>query len=109
MQSSLELMVKYLVHQQFYSEDEDVIVSRDKQVRVYIPGAKQITSFVDEVASFSVANETSTTTTLSETDTTSGTVDDTTDPPLDPTLITISAVVGCVIIIDLVVAVKLRK
>jgi len=50
MESSLELMAKYLVHLQFYSEDEDVIVSRDKQVRVFIPGAKQIvTSFVNEL------------------------------------------------------------
>jgi len=50
MESSLELMAKYLVHLQFYSEDEDVIVSRDKQVRVFIPGAKQIVaSFVDEL------------------------------------------------------------
>jgi len=50
MESSLELMAKYLVHLQFYSEDEDVIVSRDKQIRIFILGAKQIvTSFVDEL------------------------------------------------------------
>ncbi len=51
MESSLELMAKYLVHQQFYSEDDDVIVSRDKQIRVFIPGAKQIVmSFVTELS-----------------------------------------------------------
>ncbi|MHA1481637.1 MAG: hypothetical protein ACTSQZ_09475, partial [Candidatus Thorarchaeota archaeon] len=59
------------------------------------------------VASFSVANETSTTTTFSET--TSGTVDETANPPLDSMLITISVVVGCVVIIGLVAAVKIRK
>lgn len=46
---SLELMAKYLVHQQFYSEEDDTIVSRDKQVRVNIPGARElVNSFVGE-------------------------------------------------------------
>ena len=35
MSPSLELMAKYLVHQQFYSEQDDAIVSRDKQVQVH--------------------------------------------------------------------------
>lgn len=49
MEDSLELMAKYLVHQQFYSEEDDTIVSRDKQVRVSIPGAREIvSSFVEE-------------------------------------------------------------
>ncbi|MHA1636499.1 MAG: hypothetical protein ACTSUB_00645 [Candidatus Thorarchaeota archaeon] len=43
-------MAKYLVHQQFYDEDEDTIVSRDKQIRVSIPGAKEVVaSFVEEL------------------------------------------------------------
>ncbi len=46
----LELMVKYLVHQQFYSEDEGVIYSRDKSVQMRVPGAKQaIESFIDSL------------------------------------------------------------
>ncbi|MFQ5833340.1 MAG: hypothetical protein ACE5H4_11595 [Candidatus Thorarchaeota archaeon] len=39
MEDQLELMVKYLVHLQFYSEEEDVIFSRDKKVRIHVPEA----------------------------------------------------------------------
>lgn len=38
MTDDLELMVKYLVHLQFYSEEEDVLFSRDKKHRVSIKG-----------------------------------------------------------------------
>lgn len=49
LQDSLHLMAKYLVHQQFYSEEDDTIVSREKQVRMSIPGAKElVNSFVEE-------------------------------------------------------------
>ena len=48
-QGSLELMAKFLVHQQFYCEEDDTIVSRDMHVRVNIPGAKELVdSFVNE-------------------------------------------------------------
>ncbi|MFX0044286.1 MAG: hypothetical protein ACFE8Z_00420 [Candidatus Hermodarchaeota archaeon] len=40
MEDQLELMVKYLVHLQFYSEEEDVVFSRDKKVRIHVPEAK---------------------------------------------------------------------
>lgn len=42
MSDQLELMVKYLIRLQFYSEDEDVIVSRDKQVKIKIPGIGEV-------------------------------------------------------------------
>ncbi|MGY5855176.1 MAG: hypothetical protein RTS72_01160 [Candidatus Thorarchaeota archaeon] len=38
MTDQLELMVKYLVHLQFYSEEEDVLFSRDKKHRISIEG-----------------------------------------------------------------------
>ena len=38
MSDQLELMVKYLVHLQFYSEEEDVLFSRDKKHRLSIKG-----------------------------------------------------------------------
>jgi hypothetical protein len=38
MTDDLELMVKYLVHLQFYSEEEDVLFSRDKKHRISIEG-----------------------------------------------------------------------
>lgn len=38
MTDQLELMVKYLVHLQFYSEKEDVLFSRDKKHRLSIKG-----------------------------------------------------------------------
>lgn len=38
MTDQLELMVKYLVHLQFYSEEEDVLYSRDKKHRLSIKG-----------------------------------------------------------------------
>ncbi len=34
----LELMVKYLIHLQFYSEEEDVLFSRDNKQKLSIPG-----------------------------------------------------------------------
>ena len=34
----IELMVKYLIHLQFYSEEEDVLFSRDKKHTLSIPG-----------------------------------------------------------------------
>jgi hypothetical protein len=70
MTDQLELMVKYLVHLQFYSEEEDVLFSRDKKHRLSIEGIgpviaafeeefrrnihlirrKEFRSFLDEVA-----------------------------------------------------------
>jgi hypothetical protein len=38
MTDQLELMVKYLIHLQFYSEEEDVLYSRDKKHRLSIKG-----------------------------------------------------------------------
>lgn len=38
MTDQLELMVKYLVHLQFYSEEENVLFSRDKKHRLSIKG-----------------------------------------------------------------------
>ncbi|MHA2150698.1 MAG: hypothetical protein ACXAAQ_01740 [Candidatus Thorarchaeota archaeon] len=38
MTDQLELMVKYLIHLQFYSEEEDVLFSRDKKHRISIDG-----------------------------------------------------------------------
>ncbi|UCH04187.1 MAG: hypothetical protein JSW05_11505 [Candidatus Thorarchaeota archaeon] len=48
MEDQLELMVKYLVHLQFYSEEEDVIFSRDKKVRIHVPGAKLVVHAFEE-------------------------------------------------------------
>jgi len=45
----LELMVKYLIHLQFYSEEEDVLFSRDNKHKLSIPGIGQaITAFESE-------------------------------------------------------------
>lgn len=38
MTDQLELMVKYLIHLQFYSEEENVLYSRDKKHRISIDG-----------------------------------------------------------------------
>lgn len=38
----LELMVKYLVHLQFYSEEENVLVSRDNKEKLSIPGIGEV-------------------------------------------------------------------
>lgn len=38
MTDQLELMTKYLIHLQFYSEEEDVLFSRDKKHTLSIPG-----------------------------------------------------------------------
>jgi hypothetical protein len=35
-------MVKYLIHLQFYSEEEDVIFSRDKKQKLSIPGVGEV-------------------------------------------------------------------
>jgi len=42
MSDQLELMVKYLIHLQFYSEEEDVLFSRDKKHKLTIPGIGQV-------------------------------------------------------------------
>jgi hypothetical protein len=50
MEDQLELMVTYLIHLQFYDEAEDIIYSRDKKVKVSIPGSKSvIQAFVNEL------------------------------------------------------------
>jgi hypothetical protein len=50
MENSLHLMVTYLVHLQFYDEEEDILYSRDKKVKVSIPGIKPvIQEFVNEL------------------------------------------------------------
>lgn len=50
MEDSLHLMVTYLVHLQFYDEEENILYSRDKKSKVSIPGIKAvIQSFVDEL------------------------------------------------------------
>jgi hypothetical protein len=38
----LELMVKYLIHLQFYSEEEDVLFSRDQKQKLSIPGVREV-------------------------------------------------------------------
>lgn len=49
MSDQLELMVKYLIRLQFYSDEEDVIVSRDKREKIKIPGVgKVIAAFENE-------------------------------------------------------------
>ncbi|MGY5881207.1 MAG: hypothetical protein RTV31_13205 [Candidatus Thorarchaeota archaeon] len=42
MPDQLELMVKYLIHLQFYSEEEDVLFSRDKKHKLSIPGVREV-------------------------------------------------------------------
>ena len=50
MEDSLHLMVTYLVHLQFYDEEEDILYSRDKKVKLKIPGIKPvIQTFVSEL------------------------------------------------------------
>ncbi|MFW9793623.1 MAG: hypothetical protein ACFFEE_04945 [Candidatus Thorarchaeota archaeon] len=44
----LELMVKYLIHLQFYSEEEDVLFSRDKKHRISIEGIGPVISAFEE-------------------------------------------------------------
>ncbi|KXH71821.1 MAG: hypothetical protein AM326_11460 [Candidatus Thorarchaeota archaeon SMTZ-45] len=49
MTDQLELMVKYLVHLQFYSEEEGVLYSRDKKHRLSIKGiGPVVAAFEDE-------------------------------------------------------------
>ncbi|MFX1416857.1 MAG: hypothetical protein ACFFC0_08590 [Promethearchaeota archaeon] len=48
MEDQLELMVKYLVHLQFYSEEEDVIFSRDKKTRIHVPEARNVVKAFEE-------------------------------------------------------------
>ncbi|TFH01477.1 MAG: hypothetical protein E4H14_18540 [Candidatus Thorarchaeota archaeon] len=42
MSDQLELMVKYLIHLQFYSEEEDVLFSRDIRQKLSIPGIGEV-------------------------------------------------------------------
>ena len=49
MTDDLELMVKYLVHLQFYSEEEDVLFSRDKKHRLSIKGIGPVIKAFEEV------------------------------------------------------------
>ena len=42
MTDQLELMTKYLIHLQFYSEEEDVLFSRDKKHKLSIPGIGEV-------------------------------------------------------------------
>lgn len=52
MTDQLELMVKYLIHLQFYSEEENVLFSRDKKHRISIEGiGPVITAFEEEFRS----------------------------------------------------------
>jgi len=52
MSDDLELMVKYLIHLQFYSEEEDVLFSRDKKHRISIEGiGPVVTAFEEEFRS----------------------------------------------------------
>ncbi|MFW9962864.1 MAG: hypothetical protein ACFFCX_04840 [Candidatus Sifarchaeia archaeon] len=48
MSDQLELMVKYLVHLQFYSEEEGVLYSRDKKHRLSIKGIGPVVSAFEE-------------------------------------------------------------
>ncbi len=48
MTDQLELMVKYLVHLQFYSEEENVLFSRDKKHRLSIKGIGPIVLAFEE-------------------------------------------------------------
>lgn len=45
----MELMVKYLIHLQFYSEEEDVLFSRDKKHRLSIKGIGPVVLAFEEV------------------------------------------------------------
>jgi len=45
---NVHLLVEYLAHQQFYSHEDDVILSRDTDSRVRIPGARMaVDAFID--------------------------------------------------------------
>ena len=48
MTDQLELMVKYLIHLQFYSEEEDVLFSRDKKHRISIEGIGSVVLAFEE-------------------------------------------------------------
>ncbi|MFW9767376.1 MAG: hypothetical protein ACFFF9_12895 [Candidatus Thorarchaeota archaeon] len=48
MTEQLELMVKYLIHLQFYSEDEGVLYSRDKKHRISIDGIGPVIEAFEE-------------------------------------------------------------
>ncbi|MHA2302610.1 MAG: hypothetical protein ACXACD_16810 [Candidatus Thorarchaeota archaeon] len=48
MTDQLELMVKYLVHLQFYSEEEDVLFSRDKKDCLSIDGIGPVVAAFEE-------------------------------------------------------------
>ncbi|MFX0054566.1 MAG: hypothetical protein ACFFAX_06690 [Promethearchaeota archaeon] len=48
MTDQLELMVKYLVHLQFYSEEEDVLYSRDKKDCLSIQGIGPVVAAFEE-------------------------------------------------------------
>ena len=49
MSDQLELMVKYLIHLQFYSEEEDVLFSRDKKQKLIIPGIGKVVAAFENV------------------------------------------------------------
>jgi hypothetical protein len=49
MTDDLEVMVKYLVHLQFYSEEEDVLFSRDKKHRISIKGVGPVIAAFEDV------------------------------------------------------------
>lgn len=49
MKDQLELMVKYLVHLQFYSEEEDLLYSRDKKHSLRIRGIKSVIAAFENV------------------------------------------------------------
>ena len=50
MEDKIELMVTYLVHLQFYSEEREVLFSRDKKSNLHIPGiGPVISAFVSEL------------------------------------------------------------
>ncbi|MFX1330394.1 MAG: hypothetical protein ACFE9W_02460 [Promethearchaeota archaeon] len=48
MTDQLELMVKYLVHLQFYSEEDDVLFNRDKKDRLTIEGIGPVVASFEE-------------------------------------------------------------
>ena len=48
MTDQLDLMVKYLVHLQFYSEEDDVLYSRDKKDTISIEGIAPIVAAFEE-------------------------------------------------------------
>ncbi|MHA2040607.1 MAG: hypothetical protein ACW975_01990 [Candidatus Thorarchaeota archaeon] len=48
MTDQLELMVKYLVHLQFYSEEDDVLFSRDKKDHLSIEGIGPVVAAFEE-------------------------------------------------------------